>query len=275
MAQVKLLKIGSDGIATEFASATDEITLASFTVQGGGPVLSGTGLDMNNQDISDVQDLVFNNPASGTINQTAGNLIIDNIMAKERNNVITTAGAVLFPSITNAVGEVDAFRLPYLAGVPSVTPAFDANPGYMVYDSTNKNLYIWDGAAWDNQSTVSSAQAVDVAFTAGEALTAGDAVYIDSAGEARLADIDAAATSTAVGFALSSVSAAASVQVRVDGKISGLSGLTIGARYYLSGTAGGVTSTVPSGAAQYIVQMGYAVSATEILIQVLQLGRRA
>jgi hypothetical protein len=274
MAQVKLLKISSEGIPQEFAEATDEITLASFTVQGGGPVLSGTGLDMNNLDISDVQDLVFNDPSTGTINQTAGNLIINNIMAKERNNLLTTAGAVLFPSITDAVGEVDAFRLPYLAGAPSVTPAFDSNPGYMVYDSTNKNLYIWDGAAWDNQSTVSSAQSLDLSFTAGEALSAGDAVYIDSAGQAFKADNDSGASSEAIGFALSSVSLGASVLVRVGGKAGGLSGLTVGARYYV-GESGAVTSTVPSASGEYIVQMGYAVSATEIVVQVLQLGRRA
>lgn len=274
MAQVKLLKIGSDGIATEFASATDEITLASFTVQGGGPVLSGTGLDMNNQDISDVQDLVFNDPSVGTINQTAGNLIVNNIMAKERNNIMTTAGAVIFPVISNAAGEVDSFRLPYLAGVPSATPTYDANPGYMVYDSTNKNLYIWDGTAWDNQSTVSSAQSLDLSFTAGEALTAGDAIYIDSAGEAFKADNDSGAASEAIGFALSSVSATASVLVRVGGKVGGLSGLTAGARYYV-GESGAITATVPAASGEYIVQVGYAVSATEVVVQVLQLGRRA
>jgi hypothetical protein len=144
----------------------------------------------------------------------------------------------------------------------------------MVYDSANKDLYIWDGSAWDNQSTVSSATSLDLAFVAGEALAAGDAVYIDSAGQAFKADNDTGAASEAIGFARSSVSASASVQVRVAGKAGGLSGLTVGARYYV-GESGAVTSTVPSASGEYIVQMGYAVSATEIVVQVLQLGRRA
>ena len=59
MAQIKLLKIDTDGVPVEFNSASDEITLASFTVQGGGPVMGATGIDMNGQDISDLSDLVF------------------------------------------------------------------------------------------------------------------------------------------------------------------------------------------------------------------------
>jgi len=150
----------------------------------------------------------------------------------------------------------------------------DATGGWMVYDSTNKNLYIWDGAAWDNQSTVSTANALDLTFVAGENLAAGDAVYIDAAGEAFKADNDSGGASEAIGFARSTVLAAASVDVRIAGRAGGLSGLTVGARYYI-GESGAITSTVPSASGEYIVQMGYAVSATEVVVQVLQLGRRA
>jgi hypothetical protein len=236
-------------------------------------VAASNNIDASNQDLK-IANIVFDDPAVGTINQTAGIVAIDDLMAKERDNVVTSAGSVIFSSITDVAGEVDGFRLPYLAGVPSATPTFDANPGYMVYDSTNKNLYIWDGTAWDNQSTVSSAQSLDLTFTAGEALTAGDAVYISSAGLAFKADNDSGGASEAIGFALTSVASAASVQVRVGGKVSGLTGLTAGARYYI-GESGAITSTVPSASGEYIVQMGYAVSATEVVVQVLQLGRRA
>jgi hypothetical protein len=431
MAQVKLLKIGSDGVATEFAEATDEITLASFTVQGGGPVLGATGLDMNGQNITDVPEvhsaadlkliadsggvelqasneqfsfldsggnpalsvdvsagalveaitgdlelvsagyiklrtsndevlfldassvqqgtispfaskfkiqsdvgdlelesatslikfldaasveqgsfdlsagsltiksglndikleaasgivdasamtfnvdnIDFDDPATSTINQTIGALIIDNIMATDRNNTMASTSSVYFGSITDTAGEVDSFKLPHLAGAPTASPALDASGGWMVYDSTNKNLYIWDGTAWDNQSTVSTANALDLTFVAGENLAAGDAVYIDAAGQAFKADNDSGGASEAIGFARSTVLAAASVDVRIAGRAGGLSGLTVGARYYI-GESGGITSTVPSASGEYIVQMGYAVSATEVVVQVLQLGRRA
>ena len=111
MAQIRLLKIATDGVPLEH-SLTDEVTFSSFSVNGGGPVLSGTGLDMNNQDVSDVNDLAFNDPSTGTINQTAGALIIDDIMAKDRENLMTTAGGVAFPVIADSAGQVDAFRLP-------------------------------------------------------------------------------------------------------------------------------------------------------------------
>lgn len=122
--------------------------------------MSPTGIDMNDTDLTEVQDILFNDPATGTINQTAGNLIVDDIMAKERDNAMTTAGAILFPAITDVAGEVDAFKIPHIAGIPSATPAFSTAAGYMVYDDTNNDLYIWDGAAWDNLNTVEEAERI-------------------------------------------------------------------------------------------------------------------
>ena len=100
MAQVKLLKISSDGINLEMDTAADDITLNSYTVTGGGPVLSSTGLDMNNQDVSDVKDLDFNTPATATIDQTSGALIVDDLMFQTKENSMAVGAAVLFPVVT-------------------------------------------------------------------------------------------------------------------------------------------------------------------------------
>lgn len=275
MAQVKLLKIDTDGVPVEFNSAADEITLASFSVQGGGPVLSATGLDMNSTDISDVEDLVFEDPTTSTINQTAGNLIINNIVAKERANVFTTAGDITFPVIADSAGQVDAFRLPALAGTPTATPT-SGGEGHMVWDSTNNKVYIWDGAAWDDQSTVSSANSIQNSYTAEVALLARDAVYISSADNVSKAQGLNSALSYAVGFATTAASAAAPVVVQSEGVLTGFSGLTAGARYYLSGAAAGtITTSIPVGAGNTVVQMGYAKSATALQIHIEQMGRRA
>jgi len=273
MAQILLLKIDTDGIPVEMNSTTDDITLNSFTVQGGGPVLDGTGLDMNNQDISDVQDLAFNNPATGTINQTAGNLVIDDIMGKERENTMTTSGSVAFPVITDVAGEVDAFRLPALAGTPTASPT-NGGEGHLIWDSTNNKLYAWTGAAWDDLSSVSSANAIDDSYTSG-GVTANDAVYISAANTVSPADADAASTAQVIGFAKATVAAASPVDVRKVGILSGFSGLTAGSRYYLSGTAGQITATIPVGAGQTIVQVGYAKNTTDLDILIQSLGRRA
>lgn len=275
MAQVKLLKIATDGVPLEFDSASDDITLASFTITGGGPVLSATGLDLNNQDLSDVKNIDFNNPAVSTIEQTAGALIVDNIMAKERENLMTTAGGISFPVITDTAGQVDALRLPALAGSPTATPT-TGGEGHMVWDSSNNKLMVWDGAAWADVSASGTATDVLNTYIAEVNTAARDVVYISSADNVSPAQANAVATSYAVGFANATATAGNPVGVKTDGIIGGFSGLTAGSRYYLSAaTAGAITATLPVGTGNTIVQVGYAKSATDVQIQLLQLGRRA
>lgn len=275
MAQVKLLKISSDGVPLEFTSSTDEITLLSFSVNGGGPVLSGTGLDMNGQAVTDASSIQVTDPTVGFLNQTAGNLIFDNIMAKERENTMTTAGGVAFPVITDVAGQVDAFRLPALAGIPSASPT-NGGEGHLVWDSTNNHLYAWNGTAWDNLSTVDEAQKVVNPYTAEVAIAARDVVYISSADNVSPALGDNTSKSYVIGLAKAAALAAASVEVQSEGVMTGFSGLTAGSRYYLSDSvAGAITTTVPSGSGKTIVQMGYAKSASALHLHIEQLGRRA
>lgn len=275
MAQVKLLKIASDGVPLEFDSANDDITLASFTVQGGGPVLSATGLDLNNQDVSDVNDLVFNDPTTGTINQTAGSLIVDNIMAKERENLMTTAGGISFPVISDLAGQVDAFRLPSLAGAPTASPT-TGGEGHLVWDSTNDKLYAWTGSAWDDLSTVQAASQVVNSYTAAVAILARDVVYISAADNVSKALATNTSQSYAIGLAKAAAIATAPVEVQSEGVMTGFTGLTAGSRYYLDATvAGTITSSIPTGSGNTIVQVGYAKSTTALHIHIEQMGRRA
>lgn len=275
MAQIKLLKIASDGVPLEFNSASDEITLASFTVQGGGPVLSGTGLDMNNQDVSDIKNLDFNDPSVSTIEQTAGALIVDNIMAKERENLMSTAGGISFPVITDVAGQVDAFRLPALVGAPTATPS-TGGEGHLVWDSTNDKLYAWTGSAWDDLSTVDAANKVVNSYTADEALSARDVLYISAADNVSKALATNTSQSYAMGLAVASAADTAPVEVQSEGVMTGFTGLTAGARYYLdASTAGAITSTIPTGTGNTVVQVGYAKSTTALHIHIEQMGRRA
>jgi hypothetical protein len=275
MAQVRLLKISSDGFPEE-NSQTDDVTFASFTVQGGGPVLGATGLDMNNQDIIDVQDLAFVDPATATINQTAGSLIVDNLMAKERSNVLTTSADILFPVITNTAGQVDAFRLPAIAGAPTATPTTPGE-GFLVWDSTGDRLFTWNGTGWTDQSSAVTAQSIDNLYLAEVAVAARDVVYISSANNVSPADADVALQAERViGFATNSAAAAASVTVRDKGIVSGFTGLTAGDVYFLSAaTPGAITNTAPSGAGARVVQVGVARSATQIHVRYQYVGRRA
>jgi hypothetical protein len=273
MAQVKLLKIGSDGIPLEHTAASDELSMATFTVPGG-PVLSVSGLDMNNTDVSDVQDIVFLSPSTATINQTVGNLIIDDIMAVDRDNDMAAASSITFPVIGDVAGQVDAFRAPALAGVPTASPA-SGGAGHIVFDSSNKNLFVWDGAAWDNLSTAKNAEALKNYYTAGEGLAARDVLYISSDDTVSKANASTDAKAKVIGFAVASASSAAPVEVQDGGVMEGFSGLTAGSRYYLGTTDGAISTTVPSGTGHTIVQVGYARSASKLHVQIETLGRRA
>jgi hypothetical protein len=275
MAQVKLLKIDAEGLAREFNSTSDDITLNSFTIQGGGPVLSGTGLDLNNQDVSDIKNALFNNPATGYINATAGNIIVDDLMAKDRNNVMQSQSAILFGSVTNLAGLLDSFKIPNIAGAPTATPAFSSDAGYMVYDSSNKNLYAWDGTAWDNLNSVSSAEQIDDQYIAGEALVKGDVVYISAANTVSKADNSIFAKSRPIGVVVeASVASSDPVTVRKNGFLPGMTLSTVGARQYLD-AAGALTETVPVGSGNTLYQIGYAKSLTDLDLQIMYLGRRA
>lgn len=101
------------------------------------------------------------------------------------------------------------------------------------------------------------------AITASEALSAGDLVNLwNSTGlKARKADATAAGKE-AHGFVTAAVSSSASATVFFDGIVTGLSGLTVGARQFLHTTAGGRTETAPSTAGNIDQVVGVALSAT-------------
>lgn len=273
MAQIRTLKIDTDGIPVEHALA-DDITFNSFTA-GSGPVMSPTGIDMNGQDVTDLSDLVFTDPSVGTVNQTAGSLIIDNIMAKDRSNSMTTASDILFPTVSDTAGQVDIFRLPTIAGVPTATPTASGE-GFLLWDATGDRLFAWTGSAWDDLSTVSSAQNIEDSYIAEVAVAARDVVYISSADNVSPADASAGTSAQAIGFASAAAAPTASVTVRKFGRLSGFSALTAGARYYLSAsTPGAIVSATPVGSGNTIIQVGYAKNATTLDIMIESLGRRA
>jgi hypothetical protein len=107
----------------------------------------------------------------------------------------------------------------------------------------------------DNITAVPPASGnVDVTGTAGEALTAGQAVYLSdgsgskAAGQWYKADAANGYSSTlpTIGMAPSSISSGAAGTIRLFGSVTGLSTLSISAKYYV-GTAGALTSSPATG----------------------------
>ena len=102
---------------------------------------------------------------------------------------------------------------------------------------------------------------------AAEALTAGNNVYINSSGEVAKASA-ASGGVDADGFVLSSFTSGATALVYFEGRNTALSGLTVGARYYLSdSTPGGLTSTPVTGAGKRHQYIGKAITATTLAFE--------
>lgn len=103
-----------------------------------------------------------------------------------------------------------------------------------------------------------------------EVLAAGDLINIwNDSGTEKVRKADAtAAGKEACGFVLSSAGNGATVLVYFEGRITGLSGLTPGTRYYLSAASpGGATVTPPNATGNVVQFVGVAVSATEIAFE--------
>lgn len=116
-------------------------------------------------------------------------------------------------------------------------------------------------AVWtrDNVTAVPELNAnLDIAGVAGENLAAGEFVYCSAGDGGRTAgrwyktDSDLTYGSIyapAIGCVISTtINAAATGSIRIQGRVTGLSGLTAGSTYYLSATAGGITATAPTNA---------------------------
>lgn len=99
-------------------------------------------------------------------------------------------------------------------------------------------------------------------------IDAAEIVYVASAGHIDLAIATSEAASDVVGAALADISSGAVGEFQTHGVIPGFTGLTEGTLYFLSAsTAGAITATAPSSVGEYVVPLGVAVSATELLFR--------
>ena len=103
-----------------------------------------------------------------------------------------------------------------------------------------------------------------VSLTTSETLAAGDLVNIwNNGGTANARKADCSNGRRAHGYVLSGASSSTTATVYVQDNLTGLSGLTPGAAYYLS-TTGGISTTAPSTSGQISQEIGTAISTTVI-----------
>jgi hypothetical protein len=116
-----------------------------------------------------------------------------------------------------------------------------------------------------------------VSATATEALSAGDLVNLYNNGgvlSVRKADASAAAAARFCnGYVIAPVANAAQATVYKEGTVQGLSGLTLGSKYFLSASvAGGASTTVVTAAGQLLQYIGTALSAATLDFEPEEVG---
>lgn len=147
----------------------------------------------------------------------------------------------------------------------------EANPITTSAGSSNAGQIIATNAAGQIDSTLLP-NSTTITVTASEAIAAGAMINIWlNAGNVAVRNADnTALAKQAHGFAPAAISSSASGTVSLwDGENTGLSGLTIGATYFL-GTAGAVTMTPPTATASIVQKIGAARSATELSVAIQQ-----
>lgn len=105
------------------------------------------------------------------------------------------------------------------------------------------------------------------AITASEALGAATFVNVHASGGAKIRKANAADDTKPVdGFAPAAIANGDVGLMLPPGRVvTGLAGLTPGARYFLAAVAGTITDTPPSAGGNLVQEVGVAVSATELL----------
>jgi hypothetical protein len=113
------------------------------------------------------------------------------------------------------------------------------------------------------------------------AIVIGTPVYNDAADGVKKAKADAVGTKSVIGLVYdTTIGAGVSGNIMTGGVLAattgqwdavtgGVGGLTFGTRYFLSAaTAGQLTATAPSTVSQYVVEIGIALSTTELKVEI-------
>ncbi len=102
--------------------------------------------------------------------------------------------------------------------------------------------------------------------TAANDVALGEIVHMVSAGNIDLALADAVGTSFAIGVITRAALSGATAEFQTHGVVGGFTGLTVNARYFLSADTLGLAVTPPDAVTgEYVVFLGFAISATELL----------
>jgi len=171
-------------------------------------------------------------------------------------------------AVAASAGVADAGKVPALDAAGILDSSIVNSTAVSTGATDAAKVVALDGTGRIDQSMMPVGIGADTAtIMASENLAAGDFVSVwDDAGTVKVRKADAtAAGKEAVGFVLESATSGTNALVYFEGSNTQLSGLTLGARYYLSAaSAGGVVTTPPSAAGNVVQFLGKSISATSI-----------
>ncbi len=152
---------------------------------------------------------------------------------------LTTGGVTETPATDTSAGAADAGKIPALDSAGRL--AQNMMPVGVTPDTLTAN--------------------------ASGALSAGDFIYVTSGGLIARASAAPGGNET-IGFVLAASTTGTPATAYFEGRNTGLTGLTVGAKYYLSTTVpGGVQTAVPTGAGAFQQAVGRAISASTIAFE--------
>jgi hypothetical protein len=177
-------------------------------------------------------------------------------------NAATYTSADLSAANTNPIVADSAGR--YVAYLPAGSNfTFAITTSADVAIETQTNVQAVPGAAVN----------LDIEGTVGEAVTAGQVLYLSSATESvpltagywYLTDSDAAATSTApqsIGVAVSAIAINTSGTIRLAGEVNSAGAVVVGTTYYIGATPGAIVASAPA----FSRQVGVGLTTSSLLL---------
>lgn len=282
-----------DAIAAENADLTDGNGILDFTYDGGSAAsiavsvtdtTDGTSLDLATGDEFLFADASDSNATKKTslakiqagvaaLNSdlTDGNGIADFTYDGSSPATIVVE-AVSVDRISVGASGID------VTGVPS---SFKINGSAVSSNVTQTNVdTLVDGVAsvaeFHDASALHAHKNLWTLHEAGTAgVTANYAVRVSAANEVVNGESDSEAGAQVIGVALDTAADGVNTRVVSHGVAAGvLTGATPGAPYYVDQN-GALTATVETGVTRFLVRMGYALNATDLMVHIVPLGRRA
>lgn len=191
---------------------------------------------------------------------TSGGTITNGVLTYglDSTQVGMTGGNFIFAASTAGATTTSTTSQPLGVAISATTMFFDSE----IIDSAEYVSKTYSGTSTFSGQVVGGEKIQLVASTTLTGATLPVPVFITASGTASTSATGATTSALFNGFAITNTSAGGIATIQLDGIVPGFSGLTKGAKYFVSAT--GTISTTQTG---YSVPVGTAVSPTEILIE--------